>query len=129
MGHTCRYIYRYEGDTISPDWWLEVEQEFSFGEWIRKRRNILGLTQEAVAEQVGYSIAMIRKIEDDERRPSARAAALLAKALEIPADQQAAFLKVARQERPIDRLGSVDEEEPFPWETASQPLTNLPLPS
>ena len=104
-------------------------QEFSFGEWIRKRRSILGLTQEAVAEQVGYSIAMIRKIEDGERRPSARAAALLAQALEIPEDQQDAFLQVARQERAVDRLGPVEEAEPFPWQVASAPRSNLPLPA
>lgn len=106
-----------------------MDQEFSFGEWIRRRRNILGLTQEAVAEQVGYSIAMIRKIEDGERRPSLRAAALLAQALEIPEAQQDAFLKVARLERAIDRLGPVEEEEPFPWQAASQRQTNLPLPA
>lgn len=105
-----------------------MDEEFSFGEWIRKRRNSLGLTQEAVAEQVGYSIAMIRKIEDDERRPSRRAAALLAQALEIPEDQQAAFLQVARQERPVDGLGPVKDDIPFPWQSA-QPRTNLPLPA
>ena len=70
-----------------------MDQGFSFGEWIRKRRNTLGLTQEAIAEQVGYSIAMICKIEDGERRPSARAVALLAQALEITEDQQEVFLK------------------------------------
>ena len=106
-----------------------MDQEFSFGEWIRKRRNILGLTQEQIAEQVGYSITMIRKIEDGERRPSARAATLLAKALQIPEDQQATFLKVARQERSVERLGPVEEEEPFPWKAAPQPRTNLPLPA
>ena len=74
-----------------------MDQEFSFGTWIRNRRNFLGLTQEALAEQVGYSVAMIRKIEDDERRPSQRAAAFLAKALQIREDQQGGFLKVARQ--------------------------------
>ncbi|HEX6033211.1 MAG TPA: helix-turn-helix domain-containing protein, partial [Anaerolineales bacterium] len=107
-----------------------MDQEFSFGEWIRKRRTLLGLTQEAIAERVGYSIAMIRKIEDGERRPSARAALLLAQALEIPEDQQDVFLKVARQEHAVDRLGGpVGEEEDFPWQGASRPRTNLPLPA
>ena len=106
-----------------------MNQEFSFGEWIRKRRNFLGLTQEVVAEQVGYSIAMIRKIEDGERRPSPRAALLLAQALEIPEDQQDVFLKVARQERAVDQLVPVEDEEPFPWQAASGPQTNLPLPT
>lgn len=106
-----------------------MNHEFSFGEWIRKRRKSLGLTQEAVAKQVGYSIAMIRKIEADERRPTPGAAALLAEALKIPAGQQEAFLKVARQERTVDRLGPVDEEEPFPWRAASYPQNHLPLPA
>lgn len=106
-----------------------MNQEFSFGEWIRKRRNTLGLTQEAVAEQVGYSTAMIRKIEDGERRPSARAAVLLAETLEVPADQREIFLKVARQERAVDQLGPTEEQEPFPWQVASRPQANLPIPT
>ena len=106
-----------------------MDQDFSFGEWIRKRRNSLGLTQEAIAEQVGYSIAMIRKIEDGERRPSARAALLLAQALEIPEDQRDVFLKVARQEYAVDRLGPLGEGETFPWQAASRPRANLPLPA
>lgn len=106
-----------------------MDQKFSFGEWIRKRRNALGLTQAALAEQVGYSAAMLRKIENDERRPSLGAAALLAKALEIPPDQRDAFINVARQERAVDQLGSVDQEEPFPWQAPSQPPTNLPIPA
>ena len=67
-------------------------------EWIRKRRKTLDLTQEALAARVGYSAEMLRKIENDERRPSQKAAVLLAQALKIPEDQQDAFLKVARQE-------------------------------
>jgi predicted ATPase/DNA-binding XRE family transcriptional regulator len=114
---------------IFGHWWNNMNQEYSFGSWIRKRRQALGLTQTALAEQVGYSAAMIRKIENDERRPSLKGAILLAEALEIPPDQRDAFLKVARQERAVDLLGSVDEEEPFPWQTAPQPQTNLPLPA
>src|SRR5919109_881082 len=103
--------------------------EFSLGEWIRKRRNALGLTQAALAEQVGYSAAMIRKIENDERRPSLKGAALLAEALEIHQEQKDAFLKVARQESAVDQLGAVDQEEPFPWQASHRPQTNLPLPA
>jgi predicted ATPase/DNA-binding XRE family transcriptional regulator len=106
-----------------------MDLEFSLGEWIRKRRNALGLTQAALAEQVGYSAAMIRKIENDERRPSVRAATLLAEALKIPQDQQDAFLEVARQERALDQLGTLDQEESFPWQAPHLPQTNLPLPA
>jgi transcriptional regulator with XRE-family HTH domain len=106
-----------------------MDRIFSFGEGVRRRRKALGLTRQALAEQAGYSAAMIRKIEDDERRPSQSAAALLAKALEIPQNQQDAFLKVARQESAVDQLSRVDPQEPFPWLTAAHPRTNLPLPT
>lgn len=106
-----------------------MDPEFSFGQWIRRRRQYLGLTQEALAGQAGYSAAMMRKIENDERRPSPTGAVLLAKALEIPQNQQDAFLKVARQDRAVDQLGAVDQEKPFPWQVSTHPPTNLPLPA
>ncbi|HXG24673.1 MAG TPA: helix-turn-helix transcriptional regulator, partial [Chthonomonadales bacterium] len=105
-----------------------MNQKLSFGAWIKRRRTILGLSRETLAGQVGYSIAMLRKIEDDERRPSEKAALLLAQALEIPPEEVEGFLKVARQDSSIDRLGRPVEQEPFPWQPASQPRTNLPLP-
>jgi predicted ATPase/DNA-binding XRE family transcriptional regulator len=105
-----------------------MNRELSFGAWIKKRRTILGLSRDALAEQVGYSVAMLRKIEGDERRPSEKAAALLAKALAIPPEQEAGFLKVARQESTIDHLDEPGEEGAFPWQTVPQPQTNLPVP-
>lgn len=72
---------------------------------------------------------MMRKIESDERRPSPDGAASLATALEIPAAQQNAFLQVARQERAVDRLGAVDQDEVYPWEAPARPRTNLPVPA
>lgn len=106
-----------------------MDPEYSFGQWIRKRRKYLGLTQEALAEKVGYSAAMMRKIENDERRPSSSGASLLAEALDIPQPQQSTFLEVARQERAADRLGRANQEEHFPWASDLQPRTNLPVPA
>ena len=77
-----------KSDTIRPDWSLDVDQEFSFGEWIRKGRTVLGLTQEALDKQVGYSAAMLPKIENDERRTSERGAAGLAVDGGTPADRE-----------------------------------------
>lgn len=91
-----------------------MDQLYSLGEWIEKRRKTLGLTQEILAEKVDYTAAMIRKIENDERRPSPRGAALLAEALEIPPDEQDAFLRVARREPTVDRLGPAVVETAFP---------------
>ena len=56
---------------------------------------------------MGCSVSAILKIEADERRPSRQVAELLAQQLQIPADQTALFLKVARQEKSVDSLGEI----------------------
>lgn len=55
----------------------------SFGYWIRRQRKALDLTQQALADQVGCSLAAIKKIEQDERRPSQQIAGLLADVLGV----------------------------------------------
>jgi transcriptional regulator with XRE-family HTH domain len=42
----------------------------SFGEWLRRRRKALGLTQAELADQAGCVTGTIRSIEADARRPS-----------------------------------------------------------
>ena len=76
----------------------------SFGAWLRQRRRALDLTQDALAQRVGCSVATIRKIEADERRPSRQIAELLAEVLEIAPDERDTFMKVSRGERRVDRL-------------------------
>ena len=67
----------------------------SFGNWIRRRRKALDLTQQELARRVGCSSSLIFKIESDGRRPSRQIAELLAEHLEIPPEQRDSFLKVA----------------------------------
>lgn len=81
--------------------------DLSFGNWVRKRRKALDLTQQELAKQVGCSASLVFKIESDERRPSRQIAQLLAEKLDIPADQRALFLKIARQEKSISSLDSI----------------------
>lgn len=81
--------------------------EYSFGNWVKRRRKSLDLTQQELARKVGCSLATIVKIEADERRPSRQIANLLASHLEIPADQHEQFLKVARQEKSTANLDSI----------------------
>ena len=40
-----------------------MEQPNSFGDWVRRRRKALDLTQEHLAQQVGCALATIKKIE------------------------------------------------------------------
>jgi transcriptional regulator with XRE-family HTH domain len=47
-----------------------METTVSFGYWMRRQRKALDLTQQVLTERVGCSVAAIKKIEGDERRPS-----------------------------------------------------------
>lgn len=42
----------------------------TFGQWLRRRRTGLGLTQAELARKVGCATITVQKIEADERRPS-----------------------------------------------------------
>jgi predicted ATPase/class 3 adenylate cyclase len=81
-----------------------MESTASFGYWIRRQRKALDLTQQALADRVGCSLAAIKKIEQDERRPSRQIAERLADILGVPASQREVFLEVARGVRPVDQL-------------------------
>ena len=71
-------------------------EKHSFGYWLRLRRKALDLTQDALADRVGCSAAMIRKIETEERRPSAQIVERLTEIFNIPPGEQSAFLRFAR---------------------------------
>ena len=105
-----------------------MDTRSSFGYWLRRRRKARDLTQQALAERVGCSLAAIKKIEQDERRPSHQIADLLADVLSVPAGQREMFLEVARGLRSVDQL-SLEREAATA--TAVQPKQlfqqNLPL--
>jgi predicted ATPase/transcriptional regulator with XRE-family HTH domain len=102
--------------------------DYSFGNWVRRRRKALDLTQQELAKKVGCSLSAIFKIESDERRPSRQIAELLARYLEIPSEQYDLFLKVARREKGFDQLEAVPPLSGLELAPISQPLkTNLPF--
>ncbi len=71
-------------------------KQHSFGYWLRLQRKALDLTREELAERVGYSAATIRKIEAEERHPSAQIVERLAEIFNISPNERTAFLKFAR---------------------------------
>ena len=106
-----------------------MESDVSFGLWLRRQRKALDLTQDALAARVGCSVATIRKIEADERRPSRQIAELLADVLGIPAQERPLFLRVARGERLPERLAGVTPPVQHPTEqTIPAPPFRLPIP-
>lgn len=72
--------------------------EQSFGILAKNRRRELGLTQDELARRVGCAPITIRKIEADDLRPSVQIAERMAMALNIPLEDRAAFVKLARIE-------------------------------
>jgi predicted ATPase/transcriptional regulator with XRE-family HTH domain len=75
-----------------------------FGEWLKRRRKELNLTQAELAQRAGCSLPALRKIEAGVRRPSKQLAGLLAHSLEIPSEEQTTFIRVARGELTVERL-------------------------
>ena len=70
--------------------------ELSFREWLKRRRNVLGLTQAQLAQQLGCSTIALRKIEAEDRRPSAQIVERLADLFDIAPNQRSTFLRFAR---------------------------------
>src|SRR6266498_382845 len=102
-----------------------METTISFGYWIRRQRKALDLTQQVLAERVGCSLAAIKKIESDERRPSRQIAERLADILGVAANQREIFLEVARGIRPVDQL-LLTREPAISTSTPSQTRESLP---
>src|SRR5687767_10251343 len=99
-------------------------EEQSFGQWLRLKRKALDLTQDALADRVGCSVGMIRKIELEERRPSAQIVERLADIFTIPAQERAAFLRFARGDW---RSVPAETKEDAPWHVSTKsPRSNLP---
>lgn len=80
------------------------DENASFGYWVRRQRKALDLTQIRLAHQVSCAVATIKKIESGERRPSSHMAERLADCLAIPAEERAAFLRVARAQLLLQQL-------------------------
>jgi predicted ATPase/transcriptional regulator with XRE-family HTH domain len=102
-----------------------------FGSWLKERRKTLDLTQDDLAEQIGCSVATIRKIESNKLRPSKQIAERLAKQLGVHADDLAAFIRFARSGEPPPRVASLDLDDADDIATIVQPTldthsTHLP---
>src|SRR5512141_2789440 len=93
---------------------MKMESHVTFGEWLRQQRTHLKLTREQFADRVGCSVALLRKIEDGERRPSAQIAELIANTLNIPTSDRSIFMRVARGELNLERLPTSLKPAPAP---------------
>jgi predicted ATPase/transcriptional regulator with XRE-family HTH domain len=101
-----------------------MELHYSFGSWLRRNRKSLDLTQAELANQVGCSAASIRKIEAEERRPSAQIVDRLAEIFNIPQNERTAFLRFARGDW---KSGPSKISVDIPWRISNRAaISNLP---
>jgi len=104
----------------------------TLGRWLKRLRAQQDLTQEALAERANCSVQTIRFFESGKRRPSVGMAEHLATILQIPADELAAFISVARtplmQEETKPSPLPADEPSPDP-PPALQPISPLLQPA
>lgn len=101
-----------------------MSQEHPFGYWIRRSRKALDLTQTELAKKVGCSAETIRKLEAEERRPSAQIAERLAEIFDVPEAERAAFLRFARGDWHSTPFAT---KEDIPWKVLEKPSrSNLP---
>jgi predicted ATPase/transcriptional regulator with XRE-family HTH domain len=97
-------------------------EEQTFGTWLRLKRKALDLTRESLADRVGCSAATIRKIEAEERRPSAQIVERLAEVFQIPPDERTTFLRFARGDWKAKPESGI---EGSPWHAPST-RSNIP---
>lgn len=83
-----------------------------FATWLRQHRKALDLTQEQLAAAIDVSLPTIVKIEAGQRRPSRQVAELLARCLEVPPEEQAAFMRLARTPLPAAEAPGQPPSEP-----------------
>ncbi|HSL42842.1 MAG TPA: tetratricopeptide repeat protein [Anaerolineales bacterium] len=99
--------------------------EVSFGEWLKRRRRGMGLTQQQLAARINYSTIALKKIEAEERRPSPEIVERLAEFFDIPTHEREKFQRFARGD---GQSAPASESEDTPWRDLSIfSRTNLPF--
>lgn len=106
-----------------------MNDDITFGAWLKKRRAALGVTQEQFSARIGLSLAMLRKLESGERRPSSQVAALLATYFRITDSELEAFIAFARSEAaPPGDNSPPSFGSKSPWQVVRPRRSGLPVP-
>lgn len=107
-----------------------MNSDLSFGRWLKRRRQALGLTQAELARRVGYATATIRKLEADVRVPSRELTEKLAEHLKIAPEERAVFISFARDELSADGPPlPAQTAVPVPQRQPHRYPNNIPAPS
>ena len=87
-----------------------MNEDSSFGTWMRQRRRALDLTQQELAKQAGCAPITIRRIEGGELKPSKELALVLLGKLEISEAEQDKWVRFARgvANQPSEQMLSIE---------------------
>jgi predicted ATPase/DNA-binding XRE family transcriptional regulator len=96
-----------------------MQEEISFGTWLRRQRRALDLTRQAFAAQVGCAEVTLRRIEAGTLKPSKELASLLLEKVGIPRTERSRWVSFAR-----GLSGLPGGSTP----ASNKPVTNLPAP-
>jgi predicted ATPase/transcriptional regulator with XRE-family HTH domain len=102
-----------------------MQEQSTFGVWLKQRRKDLDLTQAELAERMNCATITLQKFEAGQRRPSKEMAKQLASCLQIPQEQHDDVVRAARNGiAPAD----IPVEEPVsPRPQLSLPPLPVPL--
>jgi WD40 repeat protein/serine/threonine protein kinase/DNA-binding XRE family transcriptional regulator/energy-coupling factor transporter ATP-binding protein EcfA2 len=99
-----------------------MQEERSFGRWLKDLRKELDLKQAELAKCAKCATSTIQAIETGKRRPSKPTAELLAKCLGLKDEEQAIFLRMARAQPPGgDRVRRIQPPAPLDAHQAEEP--------
>src|SRR5687768_1957239 len=73
-----------------------MQEEMSFGVWLRKQRRAFDLTRQAFADRVGCAEVTLRRIEAGTLKPSKELASILLEKLGIPEIERPGWISFAR---------------------------------
>jgi predicted ATPase/DNA-binding XRE family transcriptional regulator len=96
----------------------------TFGQWLKRERDTLGLTQAQLARRLACATVTLRKIESGDRRPSPEMVERLAVLFEVPPHERASFLRFAR----LGKTPAVSGAPPPVWRPRPNGTT-LPTPA
>src|SRR5215216_1310362 len=96
-----------------------MQEEISFGTWLRKQRRTLDLSQKTLANQVGCAEVTLRRIEAGRLKPSKELANILLEKLGIPEVERPQWISFAR-------VLSGFPSQSIP--SSNKPISNLPAP-
>ncbi len=95
-----------------------MDENFSFGYWLRRQRLARDLRQDDLATRLGIATVTLRKIEADERRPSLQLIARLAEVFGLDEPERELLQRVARADlSPValplpERAPDADPQQP-----------------